>query len=98
MKTLEELRDEIDRIDDELISLFEKRMNVVMEVAEYKYKNNLPVLNSVREQAVLERGCNRLKNQELSESLMEWMKNTMTLSRHEQEKYLNKISMMKIKS
>jgi len=46
---LNELRNKIDNIDDELIRLFSERMQVVTQVAEYKKKNELPVLDRKRE-------------------------------------------------
>ena len=46
---LDELRLEIDKIDDELIKLFEKRMEVSAKIGEYKRENKLPILNSQRE-------------------------------------------------
>ena len=52
-KTLEELRNEIDKVDDELRALFEKRMDISGEIAEYKKANNLPVLDSAREEEKL---------------------------------------------
>ena len=45
MNELENLREKIDAIDKEMIALFEKRMDVVADIAAYKIKNNLPVLN-----------------------------------------------------
>ena len=46
MENLDTLREKIDKIDKEMISLFEKRMYVAKQIGEYKIKNNLPVLNS----------------------------------------------------
>ncbi len=40
-----ELRNEIDKLDDELIPLLLKRMDISRQVAEYKVKNGIPVLN-----------------------------------------------------
>ena len=48
------LRREIDSIDDELIRLFVKRMDVCGQVAAYKKANGLPILMSAREQEKLE--------------------------------------------
>ena len=48
------LRREIDSIDDELIQLFVKRMDVCAQVADYKKKNNLPILMPARELEKLE--------------------------------------------
>ena len=50
---LKQLRDNIDRIDSELIKLFEERMETAAEIAKYKAENSLPVFNSEREREVL---------------------------------------------
>lgn len=52
---IDELRNEIDQIDNEICALFEKRMNTAKEIALFKKQNNLPVLDSGREKIVLER-------------------------------------------
>ncbi len=52
---LSELRVKIDEIDKALVELFVARMNVAHEVAEYKLKNNLPVLDAARERQLLSR-------------------------------------------
>ncbi len=52
---LDEIRGHIDRIDDELLTLFRERMDLASAVAEYKEKNGLPILNRERERAVLAR-------------------------------------------
>ena len=41
---LKELRSEIDVIDDELVRLFGKRMDIAAQIADYKKENNLPIL------------------------------------------------------
>ena len=48
---LNELRDKIDKIDEELIKLFQQRMEVVEQVSDYKKENNLPTLDRPREEA-----------------------------------------------
>ena len=40
---IKDLRDQIDDIDEELITLFLKRMNLSLQIAEYKKKHNLPI-------------------------------------------------------
>ncbi|MGN0594519.1 MAG: bifunctional chorismate mutase/prephenate dehydratase [Hominimerdicola sp.] len=52
---LSELRLGINEIDKELLELFEKRMNLCFQVAEYKIENNLPVFQSAREKEILDR-------------------------------------------
>ena len=55
MKSLQECRADIDRIDAELLKLLTERMEVAESVARYKLANNLPVFDEVRERAVLEK-------------------------------------------
>lgn len=49
-----ELRNEIDKLDDELIPLLLKRMDISRQVAEYKVKNGIPVFNEKRELEILD--------------------------------------------
>lgn len=49
-----ELRKQIDEIDEQLIPLLLKRMEVSKGVAEYKAARGIPVLNEQREQQILE--------------------------------------------
>lgn len=51
---IKELREEIDRIDSELVQLFVKRMGISAQVAAYKRANNLPIHVPVREQEILD--------------------------------------------
>ena len=50
---INELRLDIDKIDNEMIKLFEERMHVAAQIAEYKQENNLPVLDPQREREKL---------------------------------------------
>ena len=51
---LNELRMEIDQIDDELVRLFAARMDVAAKIAGYKKEHNLPILAPVREREKLQ--------------------------------------------
>lgn len=51
---LNELRIEIDKIDDELIRLFGARMDIAAKIADYKRENNLPILVPERERQKLQ--------------------------------------------
>ncbi|MCY1713869.1 chorismate mutase [Caproiciproducens galactitolivorans] len=53
--TLEEIRKEIDQIDEALLPLFLKRMECAKKVAAIKKESGQPVLNTEREQAILDR-------------------------------------------
>ena len=51
---LNELRQEIDKIDDALIKLFGARMDVAAQIADFKKENNLPIFQPVREREKLQ--------------------------------------------
>ena len=50
---LSELRKEIDKIDSEIIELLHERLSISVQIAEYKSKNNLPVLDKKREDEII---------------------------------------------
>ena len=50
---INELRMKIDKIDSELVDLFQQRMDVAKDIAQYKKDNSLPVLDVVREREKL---------------------------------------------
>ncbi len=50
---LNECRQEIDKINNEMLELFLKRMDLCALVADYKQKNNLPILQPEREKEIL---------------------------------------------
>ena len=52
---LNELRNEINAIDDELLNLFLRRMEVAAQVADYKRANNLPIYQPQREREILKK-------------------------------------------
>ena len=77
MIDLQECRDEIDKIDSEIIRLFEKRMKVCEDVAEYKIRTGKKVLDPERERQKLESlrekahgEFNQLGAQELFQQIM----------------------------
>lgn len=50
---LNDYRKEIDGVDNELLSLFEKRMRIASEIAAYKKEHDIPVLDGMREKEKL---------------------------------------------
>jgi monofunctional chorismate mutase len=86
MNELENLRKEIDEIDQEICKLFEKRMGVSKKIGEYKKSNSMNVLDVSRENIVIENAKKRLKNKELEEYYLTVVKCLMDVSK----KYQNK--------
>ena len=52
---LSTLRNEIDRIDSQLVQLYEQRMEICSQVAEYKIENGKKVFDKTREEEKLAR-------------------------------------------
>ncbi len=48
-----EIREKIDKIDDQFLKLFLERMELSREIAEVKARDNLPILNKEREREIL---------------------------------------------
>ena len=67
MSKLDEARVKIDEIDSKIIELFEERMSTVIDVINYKIENNIPVLDSNREAAMLEKNLNKITNEEFKQ-------------------------------
>lgn len=84
MKKLESLRLEIDHIDKKIVELFERRMEIVSRVASIKSENNIPILDSKREEEVIKKNINYLNNKELSPYLEEFYIKIMDLSKEYQ--------------
>lgn len=89
MEELEYCREEIDKIDRKLVSLFEKRMDIAKRVANYKKENNLPILNAKREKEVILKNLALLENEEYSKITQIFFENIMELSKTIQEEIIN---------
>ena len=96
MKDLNQCRAELDVIDAQLVWLFEKRMQVVREVALYKHENNMDILDSSREQTVLESRAAQLQDNQLKRPLTDYFRELMRLSREEQRRYLDTLNQTQV--
>lgn len=52
---LQELREEIDKLDDEIVALLEKRVQIAKQIGEIKTRLNQEVYNPKREEEILKR-------------------------------------------
>lgn len=71
MKTIEELRAEIDKLNREIVELLAKRMEVAGEIVEYKKQRGLPAYAPERENAVIENVKMLAKENRLDEKMAE---------------------------
>ena len=81
MRDLKELRVEIDRIDRQMVALFEERMGISREVAEYKVATGKKILDKEREQQKLEAVKALTHNDFNSHGAEELFKQIMAMSR-----------------
>ena len=86
MTELERLRGIIDNLDEQIVSLIEKRMELSKKVGEYKDANNLPILDKKREKDIIQSRVNMLSDPTFSQSVREIFKLVMRYSRRYQRK------------
>ncbi|NLK44987.1 MAG: prephenate dehydratase [Tissierellia bacterium] len=89
MSYLEDVREEIDKVDKVLTQQFEKRMELVTEVFKYKIKNNIKILNSTREGEIIRKNTDLLKNKDLEPYLKEFFIKILDLSKSFQNHEIN---------
>ena len=65
MNNLNEAREKINSIDKDIAKLFEDRMSLCKDIAEFKKANSLPVLDASREEAVVNNNLKLISNEEL---------------------------------
>ena len=85
---LMELREQINEIDREMLDLFLRRMQVSSNVAEYKRKNGLPVLDAARERELLANIAQQA-GEDLDEYAVVLYSTILSLSRSYQHKKLS---------
>ena len=86
---LEKQRAEIDVIDREIVALFERRMQVVVDVARIKKENGIAILDASREKEVIAKVQSYLKDDYLKEELAEVYETLMKVSKDYQKKRIN---------
>lgn len=89
MSILDEAREKINAIDEQMAQLFEQRMKTVEDVIRYKREHQMPVLDSAREQAVIARNLKLIRDQRYAESYRQFIEAVMEVSRRYQKSVLN---------
>jgi len=82
---LDQIRKEIDQIDQELVALLERRMACVSEVVAYKKAKGLPVLDQGRENKVLEKVASLVGDEQYRATIQSQFQDMMKRSRDYQE-------------
>ena len=90
MRSLEELRNELDRIDPQIIQLYEERMSVCEEVGEIKIEEGRKLFDRNREQQKLAQVTREAKDPFYKKGLTELFEQLMSQSRKLQYQLLTK--------
>lgn len=86
MSRLDEIREEIDRIDDAIINELVERFSLVTEVVNYKMENNMEIEDSSREERILGKIQDKIDDELLIQRI-----NEVYLSLFEQSKLYQRI-------
>lgn len=84
MTELSDIRKEIDEVDMKLLELFEHRMRLTHQVAEYKRGKAMDVYDPVREKEKLDHLTELVKNQENHDAIRDLFIQIMSISRRAQ--------------
>ena len=88
MATLEELRQQLDEIDNEIVRLYEKRMEVCGEVGDYKIQAGRKVVDRAREKDKLQDVAAKVNGAFNKKGIQELYEQLMSMSRKLQYKKL----------
>ncbi len=88
--SLENARLKLDEIDSEIAKLYEKRMQVISQVAQIKQQKGLPIYDESRESSMKTRIVNGLADQNITPYYPEILDAFLTASKKYQEDLKNK--------
>lgn len=83
---LDRIRQEIDKIDSQIVQLLEERMHLVENVVAYKKAKGKPILDTKREELIFEKVRSRISNKKYEESIVETFSDILKRSRDYQGK------------
>ena len=86
MEKLNKARETINQVDKEIAALFEKRMEAVREIAEYKKERGLPIFDGAREDAIIKNAQSYIENDEIREFYVPYIRSTMNISKSYQRR------------
>lgn len=86
---LQESRQKIDAINQELIRLFEERLGIVVEIAKYKEEHQMQIHDVQREQEVLDSAVKALQNPDLAEYAKEFMGEVIRICKEYEKNHIH---------
>ena len=88
MRDLLEIRNEIDELDDKIVELYERRMQLTTEVAEYKIETGKQIFDKEREDSKLHMLEEKTHTEITRKGVRELFQQIMAMSRKNQYKLL----------
>ena len=85
---LTDAREIINRVDAQMAKLFEERMRAAALIAQYKMERGLQIYDAERENEVIRRGSERIEADDVREHYVNFLKNTMAVSRAYQSRII----------
>ena len=85
---LDNIRQEIDQIDDQIVKLLEERMHLVEDVVAYKKATEKPILDTKREEVIFEKVKSRVGNKKYEDTIVATFSDILKRSRDYQEQKL----------
>ena len=82
---MNDVRKQINKIDEEMAKLFEERMKASFDIALYKKENNLPIYDKTREDFLINKNTNYIKSEELKKHYQEFLISLMNISKNYQK-------------
>ena len=89
MSQLDNARQIINEVDREMAELFEKRMDAVKQVAEYKKERGLQIDDLVREEQIITQNSQMIKNDEYRDYYVNFLRSTIDISKNMQHRMLD---------
>ena len=93
---MDDYRNQINDIDNEIVKLYIERMEVVKQIGNYKKENNLPIKDSFREKELLEK-ITEMAGEDYENDIRSLYSLIFELSRSIQRKILSKPSELSVK-
>lgn len=84
-KDIKLIREEINKIDQEMKELWLERLNCSKEVAEYKKENNLPIFDKDRENEVINKNSLDINNELIKQHYINFLHSLMDISKEYQK-------------
>ena len=87
---MNELRKQINKIDEQMAKLFEERMNCAKKIGEYKKEHALPIYDETRELELINKNSKFIESDEIREYYVDFLQSTMNISKRYQSKIIEK--------